>query len=144
MAANVLIDANILVDFLSRRDTAVNLTATNNLMKRISDKSINGFISPQIIHIVSYLMQKNYSASVDDIRFFWDELLSFVYLIECNENAIDDVILSDMVDFEDCMLAYTAVHNGMDYLATNDKNFLKQQIPQLQIVTPSALLKQLP
>lgn len=141
MAVNVLIDVNVLVDFLTQRDSAVNIAATNNLMVKVSEQKVNAFISPQIIHITSYLLQAHHSMTVDEIKQLWADLLTFVSLIECTEAAIDDVILCDMQDIEDAMLAFTAYHNDLDYIVTHDKKFMRQSIGRLNIVPPSTLLK---
>lgn len=141
MAVNVLIDVNVLVDFLTQRDSAVNISATNNLMTKIGEQKVNAFISPQIIHITSCLLQTHHAMSVEEIKALWADLLTFVSLIDCTEAAIDDVILSGMQDLEDSMLAYTAYHNGMDYVVTHDKKFMRQNVGNLHIVPPSTLLR---
>jgi predicted nucleic acid-binding protein len=141
MAVNVLIDVNVLVDFLTQRNSAVNISATNNLMLKVHQQKVNAFISPQIIHITSHLLQAHHSMSVEEIRVLWADLLTFFNVVECTEEAIDDVILSDMQNFEDSMLAYTAYHNEMDYIVTHDKKFMHHSIGDLHIVPPSTLLK---
>jgi predicted nucleic acid-binding protein len=141
MVVNVLIDVNVLVDFLTQRHSAVNITATNNLMLKVHEQKINAFVSPQIIHITSYLLQAHHSMNIEEIKELWGDLLTFVSLVECTEAAVDDVILSDMQDFEDAMLAYTAYHNDLDYIVTHDKKFMRQSIGKLHIVPPSTLLK---
>jgi|GEM_PF-3571205 len=141
MAINVLIDVNVLIDFLTQRDSAVNIVATNTLMLKVHEQKVNAFISPQIIHITSYLLQAHHSMTVEETKELWADLLTFVSLIECTEAAINDVILCDMQDFEDAMLAYTAYHNDLDYIITHDKKFMRQSIGRLNIVPPSTLLK---
>ena len=57
MAFKVFLDANILLDFLLKRN---DYPDAERIIKLILDKKIRGFITPAIVHIVSYWVSKAY------------------------------------------------------------------------------------
>ncbi|RYY07481.1 MAG: hypothetical protein EOP43_03125 [Sphingobacteriaceae bacterium] len=56
MASKILLDANILIEFLLERSQ---FEVSQKLLKLLIDKPYNLFITPAIIHITSYWVKKS-------------------------------------------------------------------------------------
>lgn len=136
MASKLLLDANVCLDFLLRRE---NYSETKNVFLKIFSGEIKGFVTPAIVHIVSFYLAKYYDrALTKDIIL---DLLSNIKVIDCNHEIAINAVSSRMTDIEDALQYYTAMHHKMDYFISLDKNFIKSAIPNLPVFSPTEFLK---
>lgn len=137
MAFKIFLDANVGLDFLLRRE---NYAETKKLFERIFSGEIKAFITPAIVHIISYMLVKYYDKHV--IKSIILDLLSNVKVIDCNHETTINAVNSQMTDIEDALQYYTAMHHKIDFFITLDKKLIKSAIPILPVYTPEEFLKE--
>ncbi|SOD20403.1 type II toxin-antitoxin system VapC family toxin [Pedobacter xixiisoli] len=136
MGFNVFLDANFLLDFLLNRkgyDIALQLLLLAKKRKLIA------FTNPSIIQTVSFYIQKDFNVTTS--KALLKELLKVVNLIETCPEAVYNALNSSIKDIEDAIHYYTAIEHQMDYIITNDINFLKLNGTALNIKTPEQFLQ---
>ncbi len=136
MASKILLDANVLIDFLLERS---GFEVSERLLKVILYHPYKVFVTPAIIHITSYWVKK--SLGTANTKALLLELLKDIKTIDCDHKTAVLAINSAMDDVEDALQYYTALYHKLDYLITQDKQFQKQAIPSLPIYSPQEFLK---
>ncbi|MDB5120955.1 MAG: hypothetical protein JWN56_2173 [Sphingobacteriales bacterium] len=131
MASRLLLDANVCLDFLLRRE---NYAETKKVFLKVFSGEVKGCVTPAIVHIVSFYLAKYYDRGL--IKDMILDLLSSVKVIDCNHEITINAINSRMTDIEDALQYYTAMHHKMDYFISLDKNFIKSAIPNLPVFSP--------
>lgn len=135
MAAKIFLDANVLLDFLLKRKQ---YEQSKKLIQIVENGAIRAYVTPAIIHIISYWLGKQYSKST--AKQVLVELLSQIRVIDCNHDIVVTAILSDMSDVEDALQYFTAIHHQMDFFVTLDKNLIKAANPILPILSIDGFL----
>ncbi len=136
MGSKILLDANILIDFLLERES---FEISERLLKVILYHPYKAFVTPAIIHITSHWVKK--SLGIETTKTLLLELLKDIKTIDCDHKTAVLAINSSMNDVEDALQYYTALHHKLDYIITLDKHFQKQAIPSLPIYSPQDFLK---
>jgi len=136
MAASVFLDANIVLDFLLKRK---DYEDARKVISLVLEKKINAFISPSILHIVSYWLTKAYGStkSKDLLLLF----LSDISIIDANQQVVNLALTSPIDDIEDALQYYTALHHKMDFFISGDRKFQKQAITLLPVFSLPQFLK---
>ncbi|WP_176885076.1 type II toxin-antitoxin system VapC family toxin [Dyadobacter soli] len=136
MATNVLLDANIVLDFLLKRKDYEDV---RKVMVLVVEKKITAFISASILHIVSYWLTKSYgSAKSKDLLLLF---LSDVRIIDANHEIVNVALTSQIDDIEDALQYYTAIHHRMDFFISRDRKFQEQAFTVLPVRNVSEFLK---
>lgn len=135
MASKILLDANILIEFLLERN---NFQLSQRLLKGLIDSPHKLFVTPSIIHITSYWVKK--SLGTETTKTLLLELLADIKTIDCDHKTVVLAINSAMTDIEDALQYYTALQHRLDYIITFDQHFQKQAIPTLPIYSPQEFL----
>ncbi|MEO6348616.1 MAG: PIN domain-containing protein [Aquaticitalea sp.] len=125
----LLIDTNIVIDLLSKRETFYNEAA--ELFSRADKKELELTISSLTFANTNYILSK--LKSPKDAR---EILRKFKVLVEILslDNKITELSLSDdnFQDFEDGLQYYSAIENQIDIIITrNKKDFKNSKIPVL-------------
>lgn len=125
----LLIDTNIVIDLLSKRDKFYDETA--DLFSRADKKQLKLFISSLTFANTNYILSKLKSAK--EAR---EILRKFKVLVELLslDDKITELALSDdgFPDFEDGLQYYSAIENQIDIIITrNKKDFKNSKIPIL-------------
>lgn len=136
MAFKVFLDANVLLDFLLKRN---HYKEAKDVMKLVIEGKVNAYITPAIVHIVGYWLVKAYGTK--KAKQLLLSLLDDVQVIDISHELTLLALNSKIDDIEDALQYYTAIHNQMDYFVSRDKKFQKSAIPSLPVVEPSHLLK---
>lgn len=128
MATKVLLDANIVLDFLLKRKDYADVRKVISL---VLEKKITAFISASILHIVSYWLTKSYGStkSKDLLLLF----LSDVKIIDANHEVVNLALTSQIDDIEDALQYYTAIHHKMDFFISRDKKLKKDALTLLPV-----------
>lgn len=137
MAFKVFLDANILLDFLLKRD---HYEDARQIMSLVIEGKINAYITPAIIHIVGYWLAKAYGS--EKAKQLLLSLLDHIRAIEISHELTLLALNSKIDDVEDALQYYTAIHNQLDYFISRDKKFQKSAIPSLPVVDPLYFLKE--
>jgi len=127
--SRLLIDTNIVIDLLSKRDKFYDEAA--DLFSRADKKELELTISSLTFANTNYILSKLKSAK--DAR---EILRKFKVLVELLslDDKITELALSDdnFPDFEDGLQYYSAIENQIDIIITrNKKDFKNSKIPVL-------------
>ena len=134
----VLIDANVLLDFLTDRDP-FSKTA-REIMQRSQEKTVRAFLAAHSITNIFYILRKIYSSSERKQRLL--DLCRIISVVEIGYDIICNALENtEYDDIEDCLQAECARQVNADYIITrNTKDYFHSAIPA---ILPEDLLKKL-
>ncbi len=132
---NVLIDTNILLDFIQHRE---NFSDSEIIIKLCASGDINGFMAAHSVPNMFYILRKNFT---DEER--REILLSLVELIPVASIDQTKIIAAlnqkTFFDFEDCLQAECAKVAKADYIIT--RNVKDYEESKVKAVTAADFLK---
>ena len=132
MAYKIFLDANILLELTLKRKEFEN---AKNIFSNIQKGIFKAYISSSVLHIVSYILNKEYSVkATKDILI---TLLQDVTLIDCPKEIAVNALISKINDIEDALQYYVALHHKMDYFISNDKQLKKESLSTLPVLNSS-------
>ena len=138
MASKVFLNANVLLDFTLKRDA---YEQSKQIIELAVNGTIHAFITPFIVHIVSYWLTKAYgNAKAKELLL---TLMADVTVIDLPHEIFLNALHSKITDIEDALQYYTAVHHKLDYFISLDKQLQKQSIPVLPVYTREELLSEI-
>ncbi|EKD27718.1 MAG: PIN protein [uncultured bacterium] len=117
----VLIDTNIILDFCLSRERAI---FSKQIFKAVEDFKIVGVIASQSIPTIYFYLKKELS-HVESVSFI-KSLTSKFIIGELTEKVIKESIELKFNDFEDALIAVTALHNNCDYIISNNVSDFKK------------------
>ena len=131
----VIIDTNVAMDLMERRQDFIEDAA--KVFTICSSELVEGYLTPNSVVDIHYLLRRAIH-NENDVRSslgFWLELMEITDLIQCD---IEDALESDMIDFEDAVMAMVAKRCGIDYIVTrNVDDFKNSPVPA---VTPKEFI----
>lgn len=136
MVFKIFLDANFILDFLLKRK---GYGIAVQLLLLTKKRQLLAFTNPSIIQTVSFYLQKDFDSLT--AKSLLIELLKVVNIVETNLNTISKALNSPIKDIEDAIHYYTVLDHQIDYLITNDIDFLKLDGTVLNIKTPEEFLK---
>ncbi len=127
----VLIDTNIVLDFLLQREPFSQ--DAELLFHSISTGQIIGYVTATTLTDIFYISRKH-TRSVEQARQAVSETLTAMVICPINRAVLDSAFNSGLVDFEDAVQIFGAVAQGLDAILTRDnKGFLSSPIPVLSV-----------
>lgn len=136
MGFKIFLDANILLDFLLKRD---NYQQAKTLISLIISGKVSAYITPAIVHIVGYWLTKAYGA--EKAKQLLINLLVDVRVIDISHELTLLALNSKIDDIEDALQYYTSIHHQLDYFISGDKGLQKAAIPVLPVVAADHFLE---
>jgi predicted nucleic acid-binding protein len=135
-ALTVLIDTDVLIDFLTDRGAFTK--AAKEIIKKTQENKINAFLAAHSITNIFYILRKIYSISERKQRLL--DLCRFISIVEIGHTMLLNALLNnDFNDMEDCLQAECAITVNADYIvARNIKDYTHSEIPA---ILPKKLLK---
>ena len=135
---NVLIDTNVILDFILRREPHYENSAKINIL---SEKNyISGYISASAVTDIFYVAKKelkNKDTAVELIK----NLLKTVRVASVTESGIHEALDLNWDDFEDSVQYVAGQGISADYIITrNPKDFAGSQI---KVISPEEFLNQI-
>jgi len=128
---SVLIDLNILLDVLQKREPFYEYSA--NLLAAVEVGQVIGYIAAHSITTLFYLIQKD--KGVSEARKTIVNLLQFIKIAPVDQSTIEQALNLGYADFEDAVQMMTAVHCKVNCLVTrNVKDFNPSLLPVMQPV----------
>ncbi|OGO27110.1 MAG: hypothetical protein A2W33_07005, partial [Chloroflexi bacterium RBG_16_52_11] len=125
----VLIDTNIILDALQKRQPHYELSA--RVLANAENHTIEGFISAHSVTTLFYLITKDSSA--DLARGVLMQLLSFLQIASVSQETVERALNLPYRDFEDAVQIIAAMQSRADYLVTrNPQDYTPPIIPVLQ------------
>jgi len=133
--ARVLIDINILMDVLQKREPF--FEASSQVLSLAENSRIDGFISAHSVTTLIYLLTKDKSR--DTAKVVLTSMLQFLKVAKVDQSTIEQALNLPYKDFEDAVQMTTALQSNLDYLVTrNPRDYIKSPVPVLQ---PIELIK---
>jgi len=134
----VLIDTNIVLDFLWQREPF--FQDADLLFQAIDAGQLIGYVTATTLTDIFYISRKH-TRSVEQARQAVLETLTAMVICPIDRAVLESAFNSGLVDFEDAVQIFGAVAQGLDAILTRDnKGFLSSPIPVLSI---QELLQQL-
>ncbi len=133
----VLVDTNIVLDFLLRREPFVQ--DARSLFQAISAEQVVGYVAATTLTNIFYIAQRQ-SRSVEQARQAVSETLAAMVICPVDRVILESAFATGLADFEDAVQIACAVDQGLDAILTRDRGFLSSAVPVLSI---EALLQQL-
>lgn len=135
----VLIDTNIVLDFLLQREPF--REDAEELFQVIDSGRVVGYITATTLTDIFYIARRH-TRSIEQARQAVSETLTVMMICPVNRTILASAFLSGINDFEDAIQIACAVDRGLEAILTRDtQGFLSSTIPVLSI---RQLLEELP
>jgi predicted nucleic acid-binding protein len=124
----ILIDLNILLDFLNKRNFHQEAA---NLLGLCAEKKIRGYICAHEITTLSYFLQKEKQPR-NKVISTMDYLFDLLTVIPATQIILKQALLSPISDYEDAVIEVSAIQSKIDFIISrNLHDFKKSRIPTL-------------
>ena len=136
MAFKVLLDVNILLDFVLQRkdyETAYTLIEWATLGK------IQAFIAASALHTATYPIEKEFGSRQTKVILL--TLLGDIRVIDIGQDTTVSALHSPISNIQHALQYYTALHHRLDYIITPDQDLVRSAIPILPACTPEEFIK---
>ena len=131
----VLLDTCVVVDFLQRREPFCDDTYA--IFLAAANRRFDGFVTAKSLTDIYYLTHR-FTHDDRETRKVLSTLLIPLDLLDTTGLDCRKAISSDVSDFEDAVMAETALRAGMDLIVTrNVRDYARSPVP---VCTPSELL----
>ncbi|RKX78591.1 MAG: PIN domain-containing protein [Spirochaetes bacterium] len=120
----VLIDLNIILDMLNKRDDHESALAIIDLCIK---KKIKGYVSSHEITTLAYFMEKQKYSKIKRNKVI-NRLLNNLSVLSPNEKILRNALSSEILDYEDAIIDELASNEELDFIVTrNIKDFKKSK-----------------
>lgn len=127
----ILIDLNIILDVLQKRDPFYEASA--RLLAVVETGLLEGYIAAHSITTLFYIIQKDKSSA--EARAIITSLMQFLKIAPVTQSTIDQALNLDYSDFEDAVQMISALQCKAEYLFTrNIADYHPALIPVVQPV----------
>ena len=138
MTIRVFLDANVILDFVLKRE---NYQSVKVLFELEEKNKIKLFMSTSILHIIAHWITKYLGSGT--AKTIMLKILDHIKVLEGNHDSSIKALESDFTDIEDAIQYYIALHIKMDFIISLDKNFQKYSSEKLRIVNVNEFLENL-
>jgi predicted nucleic acid-binding protein len=123
----VLIDTNVLLDFLLEREPFKK--DAEDLFTAIDSGQIIGYVTATTLTDIFYIARKH-TRSLELAREAVSSTLDTMTICPVNRNVLEAAFASGLTDFEDAVQIYSAIAQNLDTIVTRDaKGFASSTIP---------------
>lgn len=127
----VLVDTNIVLDFLLQREPF--FQDAELLFQAIDVGEIVGYVTATTVTDIFYISRRH-TRSVEQARQAVSEILTAMMICPVDRVVLESAFNSGLADFEDAVQIFSAVNQGSKAIATRDaQGFLSSPIPILSI-----------
>ena len=132
----VLMDTNIMLDFLTKREPYFD--AADTIMNMCRKKEISGFIAAHSIMNAFFILRKEYS--VQERRQILINYMKLVSVVGIDADGIENALeREDFTDVEDCLQDECALRCSADYIVTRNLNDFK--CSKVTTIAPDVFVK---
>ena len=133
----VLIDLNVILDVLQRREPFYNASA--RVLAAAETGVVEGWVAAHSLTTLFYLLGRY--ESTEQARVSLTELLTFLSVAAVDQTVIEQALNLYYPDFEDAVQMMAAVRSGAQYVITRDvRDYGMGPLPALQPAELLALL----
>ena len=122
----ILIDLNIILDFLNKRNFHQEAA---KLINMCVEKKLSGYICAHEVTTLSYFLlkeQKNKTKVINTIT----AILDIFHVIPIDETILRDSLISPIADYEDAVIEVSSMKTNIDYIISrNISDFNSSRIP---------------
>ena len=123
----VLVDTNVLLDFLLEREPFKK--DAEELFAAIDSGQIIGYVTATTLTDIFYIARKH-TRSLELAREAVFSILEIMTISPVNRNVLEAAFASGLTDFEDAVQIYSAIAQNLDAIITRDaKGFVSSTIP---------------
>jgi predicted nucleic acid-binding protein len=138
MASKIFLDANILLDFILKRDN--HYQDAKQIIEFVIDNQAQAFITSSVLHITGYWVTKAYgSKKTKEILL---TLLVDIKVIDIPHEVALTALHSKIDDIEDALQYYTAIHHKLNYFISRDNQLQKDGIAVLPVYSPKEFVSE--
>lgn len=132
----VLIDANVLLDYLETREPYFENSYRTLLL--CAEEKVKGYMAFHSIPNIFYIMRKTHDK--EQRRKLLMEICSILTVVSAShEKVVDAINREEFLDFEDCLKDECASEVNASYIVTrNIKDFTHSKVP---VITPEQFLE---
>ena len=124
----ILIDLNIILDFLEDRDGG---GKAGELFAKCYRREIKGYVCAHEITTLSYYLRKLHKNRIENMKII-SRILKIFDIIEINKTCLEKAILSNIADFEDAVIVESAKAKRIGCIVTrNIRDFKNSPIPAM-------------
>jgi predicted nucleic acid-binding protein len=134
---SILIDINVLLDVLQKRDPFYEASA--GLLASVETGQVKGFVAAHSITTLFYLIQKGRSSA--EAHAILTNLLQFIRIAPVDQSTIEQALNLDCRDFEDAVQMVSALQSKADCLITS--NIKDYRVALLPVMRPVDFLSTL-
>lgn len=134
----LMLDANILLDVLTRREPFY--TASAKIWAAIETSQIEGCVAAHSITTIFYILSRHISK--ENALSAIGDIMRIFTIAEINQLVIQQALILGWDDLEDAVQVCSAINYGVDYFITRDKFKLIDDL--LTIMSPDDFLTMLP
>ncbi len=122
----ILIDLNILLDFLNKRHYHEEAASLINLC---IEKKLTGYICAHEITTLSYFLFKE-QRDKNKVIHTLSQLMDILTVIPVDEPILRDSLVSPVTDYEDAVIEVSSIKTEVDYIISrNISDFRNSRIP---------------
>ncbi|MEH2358321.1 PIN domain-containing protein [Nostoc sp.] len=127
----VLIDTNIVLDFLLEREPF--FQDAELLFQEIASGRVVGYVTATTLTDIFYISRRH-TRSIEQARQAVSETLTAMVICAVNRAVLESGFGSGLADFEDAVQIACAIAEGLDAILTRDtQGFLSSSVPVLSI-----------
>ncbi|MBF2017552.1 MAG: PIN domain-containing protein [Rivularia sp. T60_A2020_040] len=127
----VLIDTNIILDFLLQREPF--FQDADLLFQAINVGEVAGYATATTLTDIFYISRRH-TRSIEQARQAVSETLTVMMISPIDRAVLESAFNSGLPDFEDAVQIFSAVSQGLESIVTRDaQGFLSSPIPVLSI-----------
>jgi len=130
----VLIDLNVLLDFLAKREGHEEAATLIALCEK---KEIRGYLSSHEVTTLAYFLTERYK-SKQNLRTIIGGILDLFTTLPIHETVLRNALRSKITDFEDAVIEQTALKEKLDCIIT--KNLADFKKGEVRAMTPGEYL----
>jgi predicted nucleic acid-binding protein len=121
----VLIDTNVILDVLTKRDPHY---ASSASFLKLCGKKVVGCISTSQTTDVFYLLQR-FGLDAAEAKEAIQKLTDHLKLLDLISSDVENVLRSEVSDYEDALLTFQAQRQKVDFIVTrNEKDFKQSRV----------------
>jgi len=124
----ILIDLNIILDYLEDRDGC---EKAGELFAKCFKRELKGYVCAHEITTLSYYLGKIRKNRTENTKII-SRILQIFDVIEINKTILERAVLSNITDFEDAVIVESAKEKKIGHIITrNIKDFKSSSIPAM-------------
>ena len=132
----VFLDTNVLLDVIEKR--APFFAASHDVFMKSARKEIDALIGASSVTDIYYIANKNCKNAKQALNYIID-LLNVVNVVDTKAVDIQNAIKFNMPDFEDAVVAATAMRENAQYIITRNADDYKNA--PILVISPVDFLK---